>query len=127
MQICVINTWLAWCFLVCGCASIIDDDNQPISVDTPGCPGASCQLTNSQGVYFVKSTPETIVVNKAFGDLTIVCTKGDKKETLIHVSKANVSVFGNILFGGLPGVLIDAGSGSGYDYPTHLINSLSCP
>ena len=44
----------------------------------------------------------------------------------MHKSSANVATFGNILLGGIPGALIDGGTGSGYDYPTNIVNNLSC-
>ena len=86
--------------LVSGCASIIGDQSQPISIDTPNCPEASCRLSNSEGTYFVKSTPETVVVNKAFGDMTMTCEKGKEQETSVHKSSANIATFGNLLLGG---------------------------
>lgn len=110
-----------------GCASIVGDETQPVSVDTPKCPQASCRLANSQGTYFVKSTPETVVINKAYSDLTMTCEKDGKTVTSVHMSQANAATFGNILLGGIPGALIDGGSGAGYDYQGYLVNDLNCP
>jgi|TARA_B100000315_G_scaffold209047_1_gene204618 hypothetical protein len=83
-------------------------------------------MNNSQGTYFVKSTPETVTVHKAYSDLTVVCEKNDKSATSTHQSKANAANFGNILLGGVPGALIDGGSGKGYDYPGYIVNPLNC-
>jgi hypothetical protein len=58
--------------------------------------------------------------------LTVICEKNGKSETSVHKSSANVATFGNILLGGIPGALIDGGTGSGYDYPTNIVNNLSC-
>jgi hypothetical protein len=113
-------------FLAGGCASIVGEETQPVSVDTPSCQGASCRLTNSQGTYFVKSTPETIVINKAYSDLTMICEKDGNTATSVHISQANAATFGNILLGGIPGALIDGGSGAGYDYSGILVNDLKC-
>ena len=113
-------------FLTSGCASIIGDDGQPVSIDTPNCPGASCRLVNSQGAYFIKATPETVSINKAYGDLTITCEKDGKSANSVHPSSANAATYGNILLGGIPGALIDGGSGAGYDYPSYLVNPLNC-
>jgi len=122
------GAWLALAFLILtsGCASIVGEETQPVSVDTPACPSASCRLTNSQGTYFAKSTPETIVINKAYSDLTMTCEKNGKTANSVHISKANGATYGNILLGGIPGALIDGGSGAGYDYPGYLVNPLSC-
>jgi len=109
-----------------GCASMVSDASQPISIDTPNCKQAKCHATNSEGVYYAPETPATIVVNKAYGDLTLICEKNGKSETSLHKSSANAATFGNILLGGIPGALIDGGTGKGYDYPSHIINNLSC-
>ena len=108
------------------CASIMSDSVQAISVDTPNCRGAKCSLNNSNGVYFVQSTPGTVSVEKAYGDLTVTCEKDGQTFTSTHQSKANVATYGNILLGGIPGALIDGGSGKGYDYPNYIVNNLSC-
>ena len=108
------------------CASIMSDSVQAISVDTPNCRSAKCTLNNSNGVYFVQSTPGTVSVEKAFGDLTVTCEKDGQTFTSTHQSKANVATYGNILLGGIPGALIDGGSGKGYDYPNYIVNNLSC-
>ena len=118
-------TVLAISFLS-GCASIVGDSNQVVSIDTPNCPGAKCTASNSQGTYFVNQTPGTISINKAYSDLTVTCQKNGKSATSMHKSSANVANFGNILLGGIPGALVDGGSGKGYDYQNYLVNSLSC-
>lgn len=110
-----------------GCASIIGDSTQSVSIDTINCPGAQCRLVNSKGTYFVQSTPGTIAINKSYSDLIITCEKGKNKAVSIHASSANLANYGNILLGGIPGALIDGGSGKGYDYPTYMINHLTCP
>ena len=108
------------------CASIMSDSVQAISVDTPNCRGAKCTLNNSNGVYFVQSTPGTVSVEKAYGDLTVICEKDGQTFASTHQSNANVATYGNILLGGIPGALIDGGSGKGYDYPNYIVNNLSC-
>jgi len=109
-----------------GCASIIGDATQSVSIDTPSCPGAKCTLVNGQGTFFVKATPETVAIHKAYSDLVITCEKDGKTSTSTHASSSNIANLGNILLGGIPGALIDGGSGKGYDYPTYMINNLNC-
>ncbi len=124
----MLRLWFSMSVLVLasGCASVIGDQSQPVSVDTPACANASCRLVNSEGTYFIKSTPGSVVVNKDYNDLTIVCEKNGKSSTSVHSSTANAATFGNILLGGIPGALIDGGSGAGYDYQSYLINHLNC-
>ena len=113
-------------FSFSNCASIIPDSTQVVSVDMPNCKGAKCTMTNSEGIFYIQSTPGSTAIQKAYGDLTITCEKENFSFTSIHKSKANMATYGNILLGGIPGALIDGGSGKGYDYPTLLINGLNC-
>ena len=112
------------------CASIISDSTQAVSVDTPNCREAECRLTNSNGIYFVQKTPGSVAIEKAYGDLTVTCEKEEYGQkytfTSVHKSKANIATYGNILLGGIPGALIDGGSGKGYDYPNYIVNGLDC-
>jgi hypothetical protein len=108
--------------LLGGCASITGTRNQPISVRS-SCgmaqvAGAACKLSNDKGEWHVNSTPGSVTVQKAFGDLAVECEKpGLGKGVRIYASTANASVYGNILVGGLIGFAVDSGSGSGFDYP----------
>ena len=79
----------------------MNDKVQPVSVETPGCPGATCKLSNADGNYFINKTPGTVMVNKAYGDLTVECSKDGEKSTNFIKSSANASMFGNIIFGGV--------------------------
>jgi hypothetical protein len=97
-----------------------------VSIDTPNCPAAKCTASNSQGTYFVSNTPGTISINKAYSDLIVTCEKNGRSATSTHKSSANVATYGNILLGGIPGALIDGGSGKGYDYQNYLANPLTC-
>ena len=108
------------------CASMMGSSDQPLSVETPYCPNASCRLSNSNGTYFIKETPGTIPINKAYGDLTVVCEKDGATMTSVHSSSANGKMWANIIIGGGIGALIDSGSGAGYDYDATLINPLKC-
>ena len=117
---------ISFMILTSGCASLVGDETQPISMDTPKCPGASCRLTNSHGTYFVKSTPETVVVHKDFDDLMVTCEKNGKSANSVHKSSANGATYANIILGGGIGALVDGSSGAGYDYQGYLVNHLNC-
>ncbi len=113
-------------FGVAACASIVEEQRQTVMVDTPACHQARCRLTNSEGAYFVPSSPDLVVVNRAFGKLTVVCEKDGLSATSVHTSSFNEGLVGNILLGGIPGALIDSGSGAGYTYDSILVNPLRC-
>lgn len=109
-----------------GCASVTGTRNQPVSVrSTCGgatqVSGAACKLTNDKGEWHVNSTPASVTINRSYGDLAVDCEKpGFGSGTRVFSSAANDSVWGNILVGGIIGYAIDAGGGSGFDYPQQM-------
>lgn len=107
--------------LFAGCASIVSGTNQVVSVETQsnGQPheGAKCKLTNSKGTYYV-TTPGTISIHRAYGDLNVRCDKDGQDPGLATVkSTTKAMAFGNVLVGGAVGVVVDTASGAAYDYP----------
>lgn len=106
-----------------GCASITGTNNQSVSVQTreqagAEVAGASCELTNNKGKWFV-TTPGSVSINRSNDDLQILC----KKEKLDNgraavVSDTKGSMFGNLLFGGGIGAIVDHKTGAAYEYPT---------
>ena len=80
--------------------------------------GASCELTNSKGKWFV-STPGSIQIRRSNDDLLVVCTKdGIEPGRANVVSDTKGSMFGNILLGGGIGAVVDHNTGAAYEYPT---------
>jgi hypothetical protein len=104
-----------------GCASIVAGKNQPISVETRHkgqvVKGAHCELLNDKGKWFV-TTPGSTMIQKSYGDLAVRCEKDGHDPGLATVRSTAGMVWGNILFGGLIGLAVDAGQGAGYDYPS---------
>ena len=103
-----------------GCASITGSRNQPISVTTTheGAPitGANCSLVNDKGTWYVK-TPGSVMVQKAYGDLSVSCKKEDSHVgASIFKSTAEGATWGNIIAGGLIGYAVDASTGAGFSY-----------
>lgn len=110
-----------------GCASIVSGQNQTVSVSTPDCPGASCELTNDKGRWYVPTTPGSVVVNRSYADLLVRCTKGEYEPAYRSVpSSTKGMAYGNILFGGVIGAGVDIVNGSAYDYPAEIQVSMAC-
>lgn len=106
-----------------GCASITSGTTQPVSV-TAVCegaiiPAASCELVNDKGRWNI-TTPGAAVIQKAYGDLVVVCRKSDTQGTATFVSKPNSGAWGNIIAGGLIGYAVDSSNGAGFNYPSEL-------
>ena len=112
---------LAACALSSGCASIVGGHNQSLSVETrangAALTGAQCKLFNSKGTWFV-NTPGSVIVHRAYGDLTVDCTHEKAPPgSMIVKSATKPLAFGNIIFGGAIGVGVDVATGAAYDYP----------
>jgi hypothetical protein len=107
--------------LLTGCASIVSGSSQVVSVETKfkgeNLTGAICRLENGKGIFFV-TTPGTVTIHKAYADLLVTCNKIDTPEGLARVKSSTKAIaFGNIIFGGVIGAGVDAGTGAAYDYP----------
>lgn len=105
-----------------GCASITGSSGQNISLQTRTPDGkelkeVQCELINKRGTYFV-TTPGTISISRSNDDLKVTCRKeGYENGRASVVSDTKGSMFGNILFGGGIGAIIDHNNGTAYEYP----------
>jgi hypothetical protein len=114
--------------LVSGCASLTTGQNQPVSIETPQCPQASCVLTNNDGKFFVDRTPGTTMVNKSCSELAIRCSKPGFPDYFDEISAGfQAMTTGNILIGGLIGLGVDAATGAACKYPSSIIVDMVCP
>jgi hypothetical protein len=108
--------------LASGCASITGSSNQSVSVQTREqgggeVTGAACELTNNKGKWFV-TTPGSVMIHRSNDDMQVLCNKaGVEPGRAAVVSETKGSMFGNILFGGGIGAIVDHNNGSAYEYP----------
>jgi hypothetical protein len=105
-----------------GCSSITGTTNQSVSVQTLDGAGkeltaAACELNNNKGKWFITS-PGSTTITRSNDDLIVLCKKeGNEPGRASVVSATKGSMFGNILFGGGIGAIIDHNNGSAYEYP----------
>lgn len=110
--------------VTCGlsaCASIVGGRYQPVSVDAragdQSIVGADCTLTNDRGQVHV-ITPGTVMVHRASAPLSINCEKsGANVGEQSLPSHIRPMVWGNIVFGGLIGIIVDFSDGAAHHYP----------
>jgi len=107
--------------LATGCASIVNGQNQSVSVDTRyqgnQVAGAGCQLSNNKGTWYVTS-PGSTTVQRSYEDLAVKCEKEGTPVGIVSAkSSTKAMAFGNIIFGGIIGAGVDIASGAAYDYP----------
>src|SRR4051794_9709247 len=102
--------------LLSGCASIASGTTQQISVNSsPG--GADCDLIREGAKIHHVTTPASPLVNKTKHDITVACSK-PRYQDAQAVNKSGVEpwVLGNLIFGGLIGLVIDVSSGAQNHY-----------
>ncbi len=90
---------------------------QSLSTDGKEVEGARCDMTNDEGTWFVV-TPGSTVIHRSNKDLQIICKKaGLDVGSANVVSRTKGNMYGNIIFGGGIGAVIDHNNGSAYEYP----------
>lgn len=106
-----------------GCASITQSESQSLALtatyqNKPVDP--ECHITNDKGSWDT-TAPSNVTVRKSNEDLEVTCKKeGMPNGILKAISRAAGSMFGNIIFGGGIGAIIDHNKGTGYNYPNQL-------
>jgi hypothetical protein len=108
-----------------GCASITSSEMQTLTLTTATEAGATvaaanCVLKNDKGEWQAVS-PAQVAVRRSPEDLMVTCKKEGAADGFLRaVSRAAGGMFGNIVFGGGIGALVDHNTGKGYNYPDDL-------
>jgi len=121
-RILIFTLFPVFSLLQLGCASITGTTGQSVSVETRDkekvISGASCELANTKGKWYV-NTPGSVQIRRSNDDLIVLCTKtGTEPGRASVVSDTKGTMFGNILFGGGIGAIVDHNTGAAYEYPT---------
>jgi hypothetical protein len=108
---------IACATLLVACATITKGTTQLVAVDTPGVPGATCTITTKAGPQVV-TTPGTITLTKQSDALPIRCEKQCyMSASSVVPTNGETMAAGNVVFGGIIGLGVDAASGAMYKYP----------
>lgn len=104
--------------LLGGCASAVDGMTQVIEIDTYPT-GGRCELVrDGQVIGIVDPAPYGYRVDKARGDIVIACIKPGHRVGKVRLTSRFTGVTaGNVLIGGVEGVLFDLFSGANNNYP----------
>ena len=108
------------------CATIIEGPSQALTVNTVP-PAANCRLDrDGKEIGTIAETPGiTVVKPRTANDILVTCQKiGYQTTTLTNKSDTSGWVFGNILFGGAIGVVVDLITGSIYKYDSSVTLTL---
>lgn len=113
------------CAALAGCASIVEGTDQTITVSSNPS-GALCVLERGWGqIGVVNLTPGMVHVEKSSDEITVRCSKDGYHDGVgVLVSEFEGMTAGNIIFGGIVGLAVDAGSGAMYYYPPSIVVTL---
>lgn len=99
--------------LFAGCSTIVKGTEQQVSVNTPGVPGAMCQLSSPGIGTRTVQTPANIVLPKSKHNVAISCSAQCYSPGVgTLASHTEVMTAGNVIFGGIIGLGVDAASGA---------------
>jgi hypothetical protein len=104
--------------MLSGCATVVSGTSQTIGVNSDP-EGADCQFRR-KGVLVgrVNPTPGTMQIGKDYESVSVLCTKEGFDDTAgVIGSEFQAMTLGNILLGGVIGVVVDAASGAMMKYP----------
>lgn len=123
MKINILHVALVATITNVGCSTITQSEGQSLALTATyqGKPvDPTCQLKNDKGSWDSKA-PANVTVRKSGEDLVVTCKKEGMPDGLLKaISRAAGSMWGNIVFGGGIGAIIDHSKGTGYDYPDQL-------
>lgn len=106
-----------------GCSTITQNENQTLllTASYQGNPvDAECRLKNDKGEWHSEA-PASVSVRKSNEGLEVTCKKEGMPDGILKaISRVAGSMYGNIVFGGGIGAMIDHSKGVGYDYPDQL-------
>jgi len=108
-----------------GCASITSSEMQNLALNArteknEPVTGVKCTLKNDRGSWDAE-TPGFVSIRRSSEDLLVECKKKDLPDGLLRaISRAAGGMWGNIIFGGGIGAIIDHNKGTGYNYPDSL-------
>ena len=111
--------------LTTGCASIFSSKYETMSIQAQQnekeLVGVDCNLSNDKGSWQV-TTPSDVKVRRSHRDLQVNCEKGQENFIPTSVSSSvSPLFFGNIIFGGIIGMVVDYTNGPGFRYPKEII------
>jgi len=115
---CSIFLWFSISVVATGCATFTTGGFQTIDVRTEP-EGADCRFSNDGNpVARVNPTPGPILVGKTYASISVLCRKYGYVDTAGTIGSGfQPMTLGNILLGGIVGVVIDASTGAMTQYP----------
>jgi hypothetical protein len=104
--------------LFANCATVVEGNSQSITVQTEPTAAACTLERGGTVVAAVNPTPGTARIEKSTRGITVICRKDGHQEARAELdAEFQPMTLGNVIIGGLVGVVIDAASGAIAKYP----------
>jgi len=101
---------------VSGCATIVSGQSQTVAISTAPSNHAVCTLSNPRGTWRV-NTPGRVKVKRSKEDMDVSCkAPGFADATGTISSDFQMWTLGNIILGGIVGLVVDWSTGATNDY-----------
>ena len=108
-------------FLGGGCATVTTGTTQPINIDSDPA-GAECTLMRGGAQLSTVTTPAPVTVKRDSQTIHVRCKKEGYEEGLVVMnSRFEAMTVGNVLVGGLVGVIVDASTGANSKYDPYVM------
>ncbi|MDG0817690.1 hypothetical protein [Bdellovibrio svalbardensis] len=118
------KNWLSFLLVVSsiamsGCATIVKSEKIPVRF-VGGLQEGDTQINMPDGQYNLKNGQTTVLVSRSKEDIpiTVTCNQQTREGVIQTKYDAVAGVLGNIVFGGLIGMGIDAYNNKAYDPPS---------
>ena len=104
------------------CATVVGGTTQEVFIESEPT-GAACKVDRmGANVAVVNSTPGRVNVSRSKETMIVSCTRdGYEQSNEVLVSSFTGATVGNILLGGVVGIVVDAASGANNKYPDRIM------
>ena len=109
-------------FVSSACATVVGGTTQEVFIETEPS-GASCKFDRlGANVGVVNPTPGRVNVSRSKETMIVGCTReGYEQSNEVMASSFTGATLGNILLGGVVGIVVDAASGANNKYPDRVM------
>ena len=111
----------AFVIALSGCATILNDATALLSISFSDGSNGECSFRNKRTTVTMR-VPSTVTVSRSDDFLTYDCTTDDgRKANGAIPSTIGTMIWGNIVFGGVPGAIIDSATDQHREYPPQFV------
>lgn len=116
------------CLGLPACATITTGTSHNLTILTTP-PGAACEIRRGgEVVGAVNPTPGSVRISKSGREMQITCNRAGMEQAQLAVAPGfQAATLGNILLGGLVGIVVDGATGAAATYPSSVTLAMAPP